>query len=555
MATSMQVILHGSIYRGEEKIMYKLTVLLSYQAKQYESMTIGDIVELRYEKDNQVDENAIAVYIDNTKIGYVANAAETVLEGTLPAKRLKRLVTDSRTKKTMAIFQKEEAYQNKAGELQKRFLASAFFVPMRSHEKEATEPFLYTVGGTAAEHTKKNAVKGMMQKQQENGEKVNVPIVVLKTDMGGQIRYKVHLPDCMEPGQSSGEIIDGDDRMEEIFNRNASIHGHAVKDGEKGSYKIELLPNVQKIEEFYPYIDSAIEQCIDQANTLEEKVSLMLSQGVPDIVIQDVLKQMPVGTEIEKPRTTYYQSKGGHLADLLSYMLLSKPVRLVGSKGTGKNTLIETACWLLKRPFYRVQGNPELDKTDIQGSKYLLNGNTGTELSAILTTLRDDGIVVLDEVNAVQPGILLMLNSLTDGSRSINVEGCGTIKMGQHACIIYTMNENYIGTEEMNASTLDRVPGIFLESESDLGALLKHIVPGATQSDIQTCVKVAADIEKAIEEGNLSDDARTTRGYIDALEAIRYIPLKRGLIENVANKAQSASERVSMSVIISNLCV
>lgn len=534
--------------------MYQFTFIPSIGSSCYLALKAGDIIELKTEADNKVDKNAVAGYISGEHIGYLANSPETLLDGSRSATSLNKQIASHRVKKVVGILKEESTFKNKLGELQRRFLGEAFFVPNRSEVKSEKTVLTYIVGGTHAQNTKKNAIRGEMIKLAESGEKIDIPVIVKLLDMGDSISYKVYLSDSETIGASAGEIINPDDDLMDAFRKSTTLQANAVSIEDSNSYRINIRPNVQKIEDYYPCIDAAIEQCIDQANTLEEKVMLMLQQNVPELVIKDILKQMPVGQSIEQPKTTFYQTNGSYLADLLSYMLLSKPVRLVGGKGTGKNTLIETACWLMKRPFYRMQGNPELDKSDLQGSKYLDNGSTGTELSAVLTTLQNDGVVVIDEVNAVPPGILLMLNSLTDKSRAINVEGCGMVKMGEHACIIYTMNENYLGTEEMNAATLDRVPGIFLETETDFGALLRHIVPDASEANIELCVKVFQDIEKLIDDGRLTDEARTTRGYIDALEMNRYIPIKRGLIENVANKAQSSADRTAMMLVIENLC-
>ena len=173
----------------------------------------------------------------------------------------------------------------------------------------------------------------------------------------------------------------------------------------------------------------------------------------------------------------------------------------------------------------------------------------------MLQTLQNDGIVVIDEANTIRPDVMVLLHSLTDSARSVNIPGYGMVRMGPHACLIYTLNEDYIGTSEMNAATIDRGPRLIIEQETNMGKLLKKACPDAPDNLIDTCVSIAKEMRKAVREsGTLAPENLTVRGYIDALAVSQYIPLKRALIQNVANKAQSIVERNAMETIISSFC-
>ena len=52
----------------------------------------------------------------------------------------------------------------------------------------------------------------------------------------------------------------------------------------------------------------------------------------------------------------------------------------------------------------------------------------------------------------------------------------------------------------------------------------------------------------------LSPESVTIRGFIDTLECAKFIPIKRGLLQNVAYKAQSEAERQAIEGIIFSLC-
>lgn len=521
---------------------YTFSVVLSFKTTEYNSLQSGDVVVCCADAYNKADPDAVAVYYGNTLIGYACNSPETVIPETMSGKRLRKLIDNPKVKKTVAILRKEDPFTNRKGELQRRFVAEAYFIPVRQKTESAT----FKVGGLKSVHTKLSQLLGEIAARKDAGNDVDIPIEVRKVPNGIFV---------FRPGDgdtaSCGEIKDKN--VEDLINASSSktLKGRAI-DGAGKEYTIVVDTAETRISRLYPFIDAAVERCVGQTAEIESRANVMIDGSVPDPVMQRVLDQMPTLDEpVVAPETPYSQKNGTNLSDLLSYMLLGKTVQLVGEKGSGKNTLVETACWLLNRPLCRVQGSSELDKLDILGSPSLKDGCTEFELSSMLKTLRDDGIVVIDEANTVRPDVMVMLHSLTDGARSVNVPGYGLVTMGPHASIIYTLNEDYIGTGEMNAATVDRGPRLFIEQEKDMGGLLKRAVPDAKAEDISICVKIAESMRKAVREsGTLTAEDLTVRGYIDALKVAQFIPLKRALLHNVAYKAQNEIERTAMSEII-----
>ena len=90
-----------------------------------------------------------------------------------------------------------------------------------------------------------------------------------------------------------------------------------------------------------------------------------------------------------------------------------------------------------------------------------------------------------------------------------------------------------------------------MDQEEGLADLLKRAVPDAPENKVAACVRVSDAIRKSVAEsdGALTPSAITVRGYIDALK-VRFIPLHRALIQNVANKLNDAAERAAVALII-----
>lgn len=536
--------------------MFVVTVILDSPG----AVAPGDVVRLIPGEAADAVDVCLQSGGEYKKIGYVTNEAKDSLPDYGPAMSAARLCQKIFGNALCGVVNGlvlKPRSQNQTG---RSYSVEIFATKKRSgDQKVKKEPLRYTVGGISAKCPTKAALLNQISQTIKDGKPVNIPVTVLREiDAAGASCYYC-CSDAVRIDANSGMIANADDRLDRLLAPNGTIDATAVAMGTKNSYIIEITPPGTSIASLYPVIDEMTLRCADTSKNLEEKAVFMKNANFPDRLAEIVLRQTPVlGSaypNLAKPKMKYRQAKGNNLMDVVSYMLRGMTVRLVGEKGAGKNTLVETACWLLGRPLCRVQGSAELDKMDILGFHTLEGGSTGFRLSAMLCTLISGGIVVIDEANTVSPEVLTLLHSLTDASRSIDVPGYGLVRMDDHACIIYTMNEEYIGTGEMNAATVDRGPSLIIEQEKNMGELLKCAVPDAKEEEIDLCVKISDEIRRVVGANSshvrLSKDAITVRGYIDALKTSEFIPLKRGLIQNVANKAQTASERASIETIIS----
>lgn len=63
----------------------------------------GDVLVLKKENDNYYDDEAIAIYDNNVKCGYVANSVHTVIRGTQSAGRIYDKIENSHSCKVKFI--------------------------------------------------------------------------------------------------------------------------------------------------------------------------------------------------------------------------------------------------------------------------------------------------------------------------------------------------------------------------------------------------------------------------------------------------------------------
>ena len=242
------------------------------------------------------------------------------------------------------------------------------------------------------------------------------------------------------------------------------------------------------------------------------------------------------------------------LTRCLAYRLSGMHLRLVGSKGCGKNTLIQTVDWLLNVPQYRMQGNAELDKLDLLGGPTIENGTMRYRLSDMLRYLAAGADVVLDEGNTIKPECADVLHSLTDAARQIQVPGYGLVQMHPHSAFTITMNEDYAGTNFMNEATIDRFTPIHIAEPESIVDVLHRVVPEASAASLNICDYVYCAIRDRIRSaGGLEPDAMTIRGFIDALRAEPLLGLRWGLLDNVASKPQDAYTRLQLTELIESM--
>ena len=306
-------------------------------------------------------------------------------------------------------------------------------------------------------------------------------------------------------------------------------------------------------------IDGATARGCASPEALTARAEYLLEQAVPEGIILRVFAEMfslPEYPEmVPDPPVRYVQADSfGALTRALAYRLSGLHLRLVGSKGCGKNTLIQTVDWLLNVPQYRMQGNAELDKLDLLGGPTIENGTMRYRLSDMLRYLAAGADVVLDEGNTIKPECADVLHSLTDSARQIQVPGYGLVQMHPHSAFTITMNEDYAGTNFMNEATIDRFTPIHIAEPDTIVDVLRRVVPEASGASLNICDYVYCAIRDRIRSaGGLEPDAMTIRGFIDALRAEPLLGLRWGLLDNVASKPQDAYTRLQLTELIESM--
>lgn len=563
-------------------------------------------VVLKAEPDNKKDSNAISVWVDDLKVGYLANSDTTTLPGTRKASSLANMINSQKVAATTALIVGEEesltpAVNPNLSSLPNmyRFRANLFFVPKdmsivgsEANDSEEDNNFVFTTHYTAVRCTTNVDIATRIKTHSDilsSGKKPGKSAKMPELEIGIQPE-SVDVDDLLSGGTSAwihirekgknpnsfchAEVFDASNyggnvpvalqnMLTEIATRGwlpitpTGITTIDDSDVSKTNFEVSFSANKGSSNTTNDEVDlnkhvyDAIYRGAGQSDEIKSKVAYLLGSGASAPVVVAALNHM--GPSIKKniptlPDCLFKSSDKTIINDVVTSIIYGQPIRLVGDKGTGKNTLIETVCWLLNLPLVRVQGSVELDKMDLLGSVELIDGSTNFVLSPAMEGLRDGAIVVVDEANLVRPDVLGMLHSVTDTARSINIPGYGTVALHSSSNVMYTLNEGYVGTGDMNEATVDRCVSFVLQAEVSL----KDILETDDKTIIDACQALSDTVLKSVLDGTLPNEAITVRGYKAAAKMASggLIPIGRALERTVAHKVQDEGIRKSLSNMI-----
>lgn len=289
-------------------------------------------------------------------------------------------------------------------------------------------------------------------------------------------------------------------------------------------------------------------------------VEYLVDQGVSTTTLDRIVafrkEHISTDERIPAPKAFF---RGPALNKFLVAVLAGYNVLLEGPKGVGKNTLIDTAAYILKRPLYQFPFNQSVDASAIVGADTLSteNGQTVVEFrkhQLVEAMEHPDGAwFVGDEINMTRADVTAVLHMATDYRRELDYPGMGRVKAHEAFRFIGTMNYGYMGTQELNEAFGDRFVVINVEplGEKPLADFLKIVNPDLKADSALHFAKVYFALDTAAKLGSISSRAVTMRGIQQAIDLHR-CGIGRGdaLYMGIIAKAFDASERTGVKDVI-----
>lgn len=348
------------------------------------------------------------------------------------------------------------------------------------------------------------------------------------------------------------------DNIDELFLTAKSINAKVTKmvganyavSFTKEDINLKKNIDISNIETIEVVKTNIIQQGICSLEELNNVQNYLQDNGVKQSAIKEVFKTYKkydddVMLLVPNKPATLFQDYFNAIKRCVAYINRGKFLRFTGSKGTGKNKLITTLAWIYRRPLWETSLNSQYDKYDLLGTQTVKqtvddNGNKITEMGyekeALIKAMEVGGFLNLDELNTVDPSVLIQTHSVMDERKSIQVSSYGKVIAKTGFCIIGTMNYGYQGTKQLNEATRDRFSTIRFPRRDSIMDLLKHKNPGLDQEIYDYCELLYKKIVQAVLNGELPEECITIRGFEDALDCVDELDLKTCLIDNVVGR-------------------
>jgi hypothetical protein len=184
-------------------------------------------------------------------------------------------------------------------------------------------------------------------------------------------------------------------------------------------------------------------------------------------------------------------------------------VLIYGPTGPGKTSSVEAWCAERGLRLATISGNASMEPSQMTG-KFVSDGEGAFMWidGPVTDVVRNGGVLLLDEVNFINPKIYTNLYSLTDGRRSITLldHHGETIQAHNDLTIFATMNPDYIGTTPLNYAFRNRfdiqIPWDYDDSVEEklvsckaLRTLVKQLRIEAAKGQYETPISTNMSIE------------------------------------------------------------
>jgi MoxR-like ATPase len=284
---------------------------------------------------------------------------------------------------------------------------------------------------------------------------------------------------------------------------------------------------------------------------LEERIDPSVITGLQNMRISvfNSVDLTTMGTEPVKPEMPY---SGAFIGRAFRHLLNNMNLVLIGEKGSGKDTLINTIAWVLGLPIYLQPGNAGETKESIIGDRSFENGKVFFDFSPYATSVQYGGIASYPELNMIPGQLTTVFHSVYDENEVLGTLK-GPIKKHTHHIFIGSMNvgEQYTGTSIVNGALMDRFAVMHMPYTLEFKDLLSR-KSGLTDAN---ALKFLEDVSKQIDEliatEGTGERSKTIRGYIAAARHFKKygitLDMKIEALEDfILNKTEDKIEQFKM---------
>ena len=347
--------------------------------------------------------------------------------------------------------------------------------------------------------------------------------------------------------------------MDEFFAKLSKVLAEAVSQGFKPvieSEKTEEEENVvdiQQLKEARPrfFDDTWVEELmksfnltqkdIDDTLAFRKEIRTWLVENYPEVIF-----------EVEPDFT--YLGYDEPVETAVDAVLEDLNLLLKGEAGAGKTTLVQSISCLFNLPLFTINGSDESNIETIVGFKEIKDGKIVFKEGRLIKAMIVGALFYGDEANMIRPNILAIINGALDHRRELYNEFVGKrIKAKKWFRAMFSINEDYEDTREMNKATLDRSIAFEMSymTIEQLKDLLRRLDPDMSERDIRMLAQIANALQQGVRDEMISPEVASIRNIIYLQKMVRRRSFEKSL-KRIIHKYKK-EERSAIVAILSNV--